>query len=285
MPIFPPSLGHRLARLLASGSSSAWQSMLRHLGGSAAFAPTGVEIARELPQEQVLVLAPHPDDEIIGPGGTLIGHSDAGGDVTVVYLTDGGGVDRDRESLIRTRRREAEAVGELLGLEQIFWNHPDTRLDPRRAEADLRRLFEDHRPDSIYLPSYFEHHFDHYAANALLARVLQASESQAMICSFEVWDALPTTNWVVDVSSHLERKLEAMELYETPMRYSDFVELCRHRSALHYLLHVDSRRRSPEGAAEAFLRQSAVDFRTAFASWDASLRQAGSPLIAHLDRL
>ena len=81
------------------------------------------------------------------------------------------------------------------------------------------------------------------------------------------------------------RAEEAMELYETPMRYSDFVELCRHRNALHYLLHVDSRRRSPEGAAEAFLRQSAVDFRTAFASWDASLRQAGSPLIAHLDRL
>ena len=41
----------------------------------------------------------------------------------------------------------------------------------------------------------------------------------------------------------------------------------------------------PVDEAEAFLRQRAGDFRTAFAGWDALLRPAGSPLIAHLDRL
>lgn len=276
-------LGRWLGRLSRS-APAAWRSVLGHLAGPAAFSTTGVEIARELGPERVLVLAPHPDDEIIGPGGTLIRHLEVGGEVTVVYMTDGG-AGGDDDELVRTRRREAEAVGRELGLEQVFWTHPDTRLDPGAAEPELRRLLARLRPEAVYVTSYFEHHYDHYAANATLARALEACGVEPSVRGYEVWDNLPAPNWVVDVTAQLERKIEAMATYETPMLYTDFAELFRHRGALHYLLHIDSGRAEPEGSAEAFLRSSAREFCGGFARWDARLREAGSPLPTHLDEL
>lgn len=276
-------LGRRLAHLLSAGPSG-WRVALKHLRGSAAFSSPDVQIVRELAPERILVLAPHPDDEIIGPGGTLVGYLLAGSHVTVAYLTDGGGAEGD-PSLVRTRRREAERVGAFLGFEQLFWDHPDTRLDPGLAEDDLIALLEESLPDSIYLPSYFEHHVDHYAANALLARALGRIETQATVYGYEVWDPLKASSLVVDVTSWLETKLKAVALYETPMEYTDFAELCRHRASLHYLLHIDSTRRSPEGAAEAFLRQGAQEFCDGFGAWHEALREVGSPIATRLGNL
>jgi LmbE family N-acetylglucosaminyl deacetylase len=283
------SLRRRLAGLVRGGPA-AWRSVLGHLRAPAAFSPTGVEILREPPRERVLVLAPHPDDEIIGPGGTLALHADNGSEITVVYLTDGGGRDGDREGLARTRRREAEAVAGLYGFEPVFWAHPDTRLDPRAAQPGLEELLAERRPDSVYVTSWFEHHFDHYAASAALAGALAALARAgralpATVLGYEVWDNLPAPNRVVDVSTRLERKVEAMRLYATPMRYTDFAQLFRHRGALHYLLHVDSRRSETERSAEAFLAFGAEDFVARFGRWDERLRADRSPLVEHLASL
>jgi LmbE family N-acetylglucosaminyl deacetylase len=274
-----PSLRHRLGRLLAARRTP-WRSLLDDLAGPTVLAPTGVEIVRQLPRERVLVLAPHPDDEIIGAGGTLARYRDGGSHVTVVYLTDGGGppTGAERDELIGMRRREAEEVGRLLGLEQIFWPHPDTRLDPAAATADLAALLARTAPDAVYLPSWFERHVDHYAANVLLARALETAGGHPSIHGYEVWDNLPCPNRVVDVTATLERKLTAMDLYATPMRYTDFGQLIRHRGALHHLLHVDPRRAAVEGAAETFLRLTAEEYGRRFREWDERLRRDGSPL-------
>jgi len=279
------SLGRRLRRLFAAAPGARWRVALQRFNSAGPLVATDIEIVRELPPQRVLVMAPHPDDEIIGPGGCLAHHVEAGSEVTVAYLTDGGGIHGDREALVECRRREAEAVGRMMGFQQVFWSYPDTRLDPKLAEADLRRLLDRLRPDSIFLTSCFERHVDHYAANALLARALEDSDSAATIWAFEVWDSLPSPSCVVDISRHLERKLEAMSTYETPLRYTDFAQLIRHRNALHHLLHVDSRRMTPEGMAEAFLRSSVSEFLTYFAHWDALLRDQANPLTAHLDSL
>ena len=75
--------------------------------------------------EPVLVVAPHMDDEVIGPGGTLRRHVEAGAAVTVVFLTDGRLGGYDDGTLLQRRKEESRRAAELLGFgELIFLDAP-----------------------------------------------------------------------------------------------------------------------------------------------------------------
>lgn len=261
---------------------AAVQRLSRYAG---AFSPAEIQVLHQLPRQRVFVLAPHPDDEVIGAGGMLAHSLDNASQTTVVYMTDGGGLAEDREALILRRRNEAEALSKRFPIDQVFWDHPDTGLDPSAASGGLIDLLEELRPDVIYLPSFFEHHYDHYAANALLCGALAKLDLVPSIAGYEVWDNLPSPTVVVDISQQIDRKREMMRFYETPMEITDFVQLIENRGALHYLLHVDSRRRSPVGYAEAFYQYDCKTYQRQFEHWDALLREQNSPMTTHLDRL
>jgi len=286
----PPAkdwLLHKLRHWISAASPpKSLQNLLELVSRNAgAFARSGVHRADSLRCERVLILAPHPDDEVIGMGGTLVKHIENGCETFILYLTDGGGTGSDRKLVSTKRRQEAESLAERFPLRQIFWDHPDTGLNPTTAASDLKQLLLELLPETIYLPSLFEHHFDHYAANVLLHLALDGLKMQPWVAGYEVWDNLGAANYVVDISDVIDAKLEMMHLYETPMQYTDFAELIRHRNALNYLLHIHSGRRTPEGYAEAFCRLSSADFSQSFVTWNELLRQQRNPLITHLDRL
>ena len=83
------------------------------------------------PVDSVLVFAPHPDDDIIGCGGTLIHHVQAGARVAHVYMTSGDALSRKRrsKSLARIREKEAKRGAQIIGVsELIFLREPDSAL-------------------------------------------------------------------------------------------------------------------------------------------------------------
>jgi LmbE family N-acetylglucosaminyl deacetylase len=251
----------------------------------AAFPKRNVTVAREVPAGRVLVLSPHPDDEAIGMGGTLSMHVANGSEVTVLYMTDGGGLDEPREEMIRTRRAEAEGLGARLGLRQIFWANVDTRLtNDGPTVAAMAEVLRDLRPEVIYAPSIFDHHFDHFATNQVLVDALErVPDCRPPVAGYEVWDNVPFANYVVDVSAQAEAKDAALAHYATPLAYTDFTQLCRNRCAVHYTLHVDSRiERAGKGFAEAFLRYDAELYCELFRRFVAALREDGSDLPSHL---
>jgi len=233
------------------------------------------------PPGTVLVLAPHPDDEVIGPGGALYLHLKNEDPVTVLYLTDGrGGIASDTD-LVAIRRREAKAIGKEHGLNQIFWDIPDTTLTSNSGTvAALKQVLKKIRPDFIYLPSFFDRQHDHFAANQLLADTLRDLEDSAVtILGYEIWDNISYPNYIVDISDIFEMKASMMRQYETPMRSTDFVALFRHRNALHYSLFVNSAYREPEGYAEAFCRLDARQYVTLFNKYVETLKETHNPLI------
>lgn len=253
--------------------------------GLAAFPRRNVTVVDQPPGGRVLVLAPHPDDEAIGMGGTLLLHRAAGDEVTVAYMTDGGGLDQPREPMIETRRAEARALGQSLGLRQVFWDSVDTRLsNDGPTVARLVALLRELRPDHVYAPSIFDHHYDHFATNQVLVDALeQIDDLRPMVAGYEVWDNVPFANYVVDVSARAEAKDAALAHYATPLAYTDFTQLCRNRCAVHYTLHVDSRiERAGKGFAEAFLRYDAELHCELFRRFVAALREDGSGLPSHL---
>jgi LmbE family N-acetylglucosaminyl deacetylase len=66
----------------------------------------------------VLMVAAHPDDEVLGPGGTVARHVAEGDEVTILILADHGSVRYDEE-LMREVRRAARAASDRMGVSEV----------------------------------------------------------------------------------------------------------------------------------------------------------------------
>src|SRR4051794_8637244 len=105
----------------------------------------------------ILVVAPHPDDEAIGCGGSICLHAGRGDRVATVFLTSGelGLKHLAREEAWRVREHEAEAAAAVLGISALsFLRLPDWGLSDRVNEtaAELRPILDREQSSVIYLP-------------------------------------------------------------------------------------------------------------------------------------
>lgn len=160
----------------------------------------------------IVVLAPHIDDEIIGCGGTLCKHIDSGDRVSVIYMTDGSRGTKNFEEdteLCRQRRAEAAASNQILGIRSSFFlDLADGSEQPwDEAAPKLAALLRQLSPQLIYLPPYYDLHADHRKTNALLR--LAAPEYSGNLCVYEVWTPIQP-NLLVNITPQMERKLAAI---------------------------------------------------------------------------
>ncbi len=172
----------------------------------------------------VLVLSPHPDDDVFGCGGTLAKHKSQGHTVKIVYLCNGDkGYDKtNKADIVEIRRREAIAAAGLLGIEPdalIFLNCPDEQLKPVESLiGPIRDLVGAFSPDLIYLPSFLDNHPDHWNTNL----ILQATGIKGVnIFAFEVWTPI-IPNRLVDISAFAEQKCKAIQAHQSQLRQLDY---------------------------------------------------------------
>ena len=182
---------------------------------------------------RVLCLAPHPDDEAIGPGATLLLHRQAGDPVHALFVTSGvHGDNRGRWSeaeYVALRRREALAAAEVLGLTGTeFWDYPDgmvvTEADLATVTGRLLDAFARVRPEVVYAPHPDELHSDHHFLALAAAAAVAACPSRGLpapkLLGYEVWSPL-AADWVVDVGPVYERKLAAIRCYASQLELND----------------------------------------------------------------
>jgi LmbE family N-acetylglucosaminyl deacetylase/SAM-dependent methyltransferase len=210
----------------------------------------------------VLVLAPHPDDEIIGCGGTLLRLVRAGARVTVLQATDGSAsaaLEQALPAIQRTiRLEEARAVAESAGFEPtIFWRE-DNRAFQARADLveRLRVTLRELQPALVFTPFLADIHPDHFTLNRILAGALDGQSGEGMsVVGYEVWSLVPANLWC-DVSSSMPDLERLLLRYETAMKVDDFIHMCRTRNRYHA-------RALGSGAsyAEAFFATDAPHFR------------------------
>jgi N-acetylglucosamine malate deacetylase 1 len=196
------------------------------------------------PGSRMLVLAPHPDDESIGCGGTLAKWRAAGRPAKVMFLTDGGlgsralrampqhdpGREETQRMLILTRKEEAKRALQKLRVEEFaFTDAPDGALWQHvdRVAAELARTIEAERPDLVLLPFLTDRHEDHVAAGAcLLAALKQISADPLgkLTCAgYEVWSPIHA-NAIVDITEHVERKKDAIGVYRSQLRDTNYLD-------------------------------------------------------------
>jgi LmbE family N-acetylglucosaminyl deacetylase len=189
----------------------------------------------------VLVVAPHPDDESIGCGGTIRLHHAAGERVHAVFLTSGelGLEELPADDARAVREGEAETAAALLGLAGVsFLRHPDWFLGDVVAEAaaDLRAVVERIAPERILFPHAREWHPDHAAAARVVQAAVEPGGADVELVAYEVWTPMAEFDDVQDVSDVIDEKLAAVRAYGSQLakfRYDDGVEgLNRFRGAL-----------------------------------------------------
>ncbi|MDQ3705185.1 MAG: PIG-L family deacetylase [Chloroflexota bacterium] len=128
--------------------------------------------------ERVLVIAPHPDDETLGSGGTIARHVAGGDRVCVLVVTDGGssragGIGRDE--MRRLRAMEAmQAVGALGRVELLQLGLPEGSWSPGDLQERLEDLLQREQPAVVYAPSRVDFHPEHLKVARVLARTLHA---------------------------------------------------------------------------------------------------------------
>ncbi|GJM22378.1 MAG: hypothetical protein DHS20C15_22930 [Planctomycetota bacterium] len=192
--------------------------------------PAAPRVVEGLPGDSpVLVLAPHPDDESLGCGATLALHAEAGHAVHAVFLTSGvhgapGGA-ADPQAYIATRRAEAEAAAQQLGLASTsFWGLPDsmvvTQADLHAVVERLVALLDELRPALVYAPHAGEQHSDHHFVALAIERAAKRAAQTPRVLGYEVWSPL-VADLVVDVTAVYARKLAAVDCYVSQLEHTD----------------------------------------------------------------
>src|SRR5262249_5697823 len=172
--------------------------------------------------KRVLVVAPHPDDETIGPGGFLLRHRGlAELHVVTVFNGEGGGrlergpwenTPKYKAELVAARQDEMDCVAAALGLASV------QRLDVPDGTSDLEpgvvlqlgAAVERVSPDIVRLPWYLDALRDHRVTNVLYA--WGCADLSCMVLAFEVWHMLEP-NAVLDITDQLDEKLTLVTKY------------------------------------------------------------------------
>jgi LmbE family N-acetylglucosaminyl deacetylase len=182
---------------------------------------------------RVLVIAAHPDDEVLGMGGTIAAHTGRGDTLRVVVVTDGSSTQYPGDAETRARKEsEALAAAKELGVvDYVHLDLPDMRLDTL-AHVEVNRIVEEQLRDLGPEVLYTVHpdvNLDHrvlFDSVAVATRPVPGQTVRRVLTyaptSSPEWTPAPLNwfvpNWYVDVTATLEAKVAAFACYETERR-------------------------------------------------------------------
>ena len=204
-------------------------------------------------KNNILVVSPHPDDETLGMGGTLLRKKFEGNNLAWLIITN---VSEDYgwpKDFVNTRQKEIHNVANNYDFNKLYnLNHEPSKLDlvPKgKLVSEVSEVFKDFHPNEVYLPHPSDIHSDHsstfdavisctkwfrhpYVKKVFLYETL--SETEANINPSNPY----MLNTYVDIEPYLEKKIEIMNIYKSevgafPFPRSDdaIVSLAKYRGS------------------------------------------------------
>jgi len=198
---------------------------------------------------KVLVLAAHPDDEVLGAGGTIKKNIDQGNEVKIVIMATGifsrrshnfeNSVEYENskksqklmEKELKVLRQNAEKASRILGVKDIdFYDFPDNEMDKvsnLEVTKSIEKIIKSFKPEFVLTHSNSDLNIDHriiHNATLTATRPMNTSSVKEVI-SFEIpssteWN-FPSTfspNMFVDISKELKFKLKALSQYKSELK-------------------------------------------------------------------
>jgi len=188
----------------------------------------------------ILAIAAHPDDEVLGSGGTMARFTLEGNDVYTLILGEGI-TSRDKKRMRVKRggeivelRKQAENANKILGVKKVYtFGFPDNRFDTvplLDIIKTIEEIKEALKPDIVFTHHYGDLNIDHQITFKAVMAACRPTKDESVkeIYSFEIpssteWNAPSSLtyfmpDYFVDVSKSLKVKINALKEYETELR-------------------------------------------------------------------
>ena len=194
---------------------------------------------------KILVIAAHPDDEILGMGGTILRHSSKKDVVNVAYLASGitsrkRSIDNFDSELEKNEKKWKKEISELrknaLSASKLlkvnntdFFDFPDNALDSiplLKIIKVIENLIKKYKPDRIYTNHYNDLNIDHRTVyNATLTACRPLNNIVKELFCFEVLSSTEwnypykfNANYFVDIKGNIHKKIKAMKCFSGDIR-------------------------------------------------------------------
>ena len=202
--------------------------------------------------KNILVIAAHPDDEVLGVGGTMARLASEGKNVYVLIVTDGSSSqyssDPDLAGILKAKEEETRRCAEVLGVKKVIYGGlPDMKLDTV-AHIEINKVIEkvidEIQPDTVFTHFWGDVNADHqnvYKSTLVAVRPLMGQVVKRLLCyrvpSSTEWtpckpDTMFVPNVFVDIHSVAQRKYDAFSMYATELRDYPHPRSKRHLSEL-----------------------------------------------------
>jgi len=181
----------------------------------------------------VVVVSAHPDDEVLGAGGTLLKHVQNGDKVFWIVTTSIIENKIFTKERVESREQEIRKVEESIGIEKTFLlRYPTMSLSSRSViemVGDISEIFKDVQPETIYCVNRSDAHSDHRVTfDAVMACTksfrypfIKKVLMYECLSETEFAPALPEKafmpNYYVDISDFMEYKIKAMKIYDSEL--------------------------------------------------------------------
>lgn len=185
---------------------------------------------------KVLVVAAHPDDEVLGIAGTVMKHIEEGDEVRCLIAATGMAAREDDKDKIKRLHAKTLEAAKIIGYRDVkFLDFPDNKMDSLPLLdiiQPIEKVIDDFMPDVIY--THFENdlNIDHRLCyQAIITACRPIGGYAPKIYTFEV---LSSTEWqrstagtfvpttYVDIEKYMDRKLKALLVYDTEVREYPF---------------------------------------------------------------
>lgn len=180
---------------------------------------------------RMLVIAPHPDDEVIGCGGTILKNRAEGGEAFLCVVTAAHPPEWNKK-IIKTKKEERAKAAKLLGIKKsLFLDFPATKLDTISQSELIKKIstcVKAVKPESVFVSHWGDLHKDHKVVfDAAMVATRPFNTSVKKVLCYEIpsstslvpnKEAAFLPNVFVDISNVLEKKLEIMKVYKTELR-------------------------------------------------------------------
>jgi LmbE family N-acetylglucosaminyl deacetylase len=184
-------------------------------------------------KKNILIVAPHCDDEVLGCGGVIKKYTQEGNHVFVLMITNGhlGAPELFKKEDTERNRKEAVKANDFLGVKEVtFLDFPAPRLDTipsYKLSMAISQVLQERKIEIMYIPHKGDIHRDHFITHEC-SLVAARPINDCSVKAIYAYETLSETEWAmpsqneafiptvfVDITGYLEDKIDSFAIYES----------------------------------------------------------------------